>query len=143
MGRGRVPLLWPNYSMPRHVKSIDISHNHKCLGAYNCMQYAQKKRGVQQKYMALTDAQKRANNKYRKEKTEQINFRAPLGTKDILKQLSISESESMQRYIIRACYMRARACGADSNIYKGLPWCDGLEDNQDSTRQPGENIDSV
>lgn len=96
--------------------------------------------------MALTEAQKRANYKYKHEKTEQINFRVPKGAKEIIQQLSMQSGESMQRYIIRACYMRARACGADSNIYKGLPWCDGLEDNQDnqdSTRQPGENTDSV
>lgn len=79
--------------------------------------------------MALTEAQKRANYKYKHEKTEQINFRVPKGAKEIIQQLSMQSGESMQRYIIRACYMRARACGADSSIYKGLPWCDGLEDN--------------
>lgn len=93
--------------------------------------------------MSLSEKKKASNAKWDKENTEQIKLKVPKGTKDILKQLSISESESMQRYIIRACYMRARACGADSNIYKALPWCDGLEDNQDSTRQPGENTDSV
>ena len=107
------------------------------------MQYAQKKRGVQQKYMALTDAQKRANNKYRKEKTEQINFRVPKGAKEIIQQLSMQSGESMQRYIIRACYMRARACGADSSIYKGLPWCDGLEDSQDNQDSTGGNTGSI
>lgn len=95
--------------------------------------------------MALTEAQKRANYKYKQEKTEQINFRVPKGAKEIIQQLSMQSGEPMQRYIIRACYMRARAdaqvsthagvadsgniCAdarADSGIYKGLPWCDDL-----------------
>ena len=87
--------------------------------------------------MALTEAQKRANYKYKKEKTEQINFRVPKGTKEIIQQLSMQSGESMQRYIVRACYLRAQAAeqagmdssnnaGADSSIYKGLPWCDDL-----------------
>lgn len=89
--------------------------------------------------MSLSEKKKASNAKWDKENTEQIKLKVPKGTKEILKQLSMLEDESMQRYIIRACYMRARACGADSSIYKGLPWCDGLEDSQDSTSEKDNN----
>lgn len=52
-------------------------------------------------YMAYTEAQKRANIKYLKEKTDDIRIRVPKGKKDEYKQQAESKGESLNAYIIR------------------------------------------
>ena len=83
--------------------------------------------------MPYNDAMKRAQSKYKSQKREKITLEFPQGTKEILKQLSMLEDESVTRYIVRACYMRARNAGADSSIIDGLPWCDDLRDRDKET----------
>lgn len=51
--------------------------------------------------MAYTEAQKRANIKYLKEKTDDIRIRVPKGKKDEYKQQAESKGESLNAYIIR------------------------------------------
>ena len=51
--------------------------------------------------MAYTEAQKRANIKYLKEKTDDIRIRVPKGKKDEYKQQAESKGESLNSYIIK------------------------------------------
>lgn len=51
--------------------------------------------------MAYTEAQKRANIKYLKEKTDDIRIRVPKGKKDEYKQQAERKGESLNAYIIR------------------------------------------
>lgn len=83
--------------------------------------------------MSLTEKKKASNARYMAKNWEQINFKVPKGTKALIQQLSMLEDESMMRYIVRACYMRARNAGADSSIIDGLPWCDDLRDGDKET----------
>lgn len=51
--------------------------------------------------MAYTEAQKRANIKYLKEKTDDIRIRVPKGKKEEYKQQAERKGESLNAYIIR------------------------------------------
>ena len=53
-------------------------------------------------YMAVSDAQRRAANKYISEKLEEIKFRVPKGKKDIIKAHAESRGESVNSFINRA-----------------------------------------
>lgn len=52
--------------------------------------------------MAVSDAQRRAANKYISEKLEEIKFRVPKGKKDIIKAHAESRGESVNSFINRA-----------------------------------------
>lgn len=61
--------------------------------------------------MAQTDAQKRATNKYNREKLDNISIRYPKGTKAKIQQLSILAGKSMARYIMDAIAAQAERDG--------------------------------
>ena len=50
----------------------------------------------------LTDAQRRANNKYLKEKVEDVKFRVPKGFRDKIQSHAASQGESVNSFINRA-----------------------------------------
>ena len=52
--------------------------------------------------MAITDARRRANNKWLKEKVESITFRVPKGKKEIIQQHAADQEESVNAFINRA-----------------------------------------
>lgn len=95
--------------------------------------------------MPYNEAMKRAQSKYKKEKRDKLTLELPQGTKEILKQLSILEGMSTTKYLIYCVAQHVRNAGdiEAQEIAKGLPWQESNQDNQDSTRQPGGNIDSV
>ena len=61
--------------------------------------------------MSLTDAQRRANNKYKREKLDTILIRYPKGTKEKIQQLSMQSGDSMASYIKKAISQKAAADG--------------------------------
>lgn len=61
--------------------------------------------------MAQTDAQKRATNKYNREKLDNISIRYPKGTKAKIQQLSMLSGESMASYVLEAIRQRAQRDG--------------------------------
>lgn len=83
--------------------------------------------------MPYNEKKRASNERWNKENMEKLGLNLPKGTKELLKQLSMLEDESVTRYIVRACYMRARNAGADSSIIDGLPWCDDLRDGNKET----------
>ena len=90
--------------------------------------------------MSQTDAQRKANARYKAKNMEQIKIWATKGTKSKIQQLSISSGESMAGYILTAIKERAER--------EGMAWDNiGAEgktaDNQDSQDSTGENTDSV
>jgi predicted HicB family RNase H-like nuclease len=52
--------------------------------------------------MSVSDAQRRASNKYLKEKVEDIRFRVPKGNKDIIRAHAEKMGESVNAFINRA-----------------------------------------
>ncbi len=52
--------------------------------------------------MAFTEAKKRANEKYLKEKLEGITFRVPKGMKAVIQEHAKKKGESMNAFILRA-----------------------------------------
>ena len=52
--------------------------------------------------MPLSDARKRANEKYHKEKTDEIKIRVEKGQKPEIQAHAISTKESVNAFIIRA-----------------------------------------
>ena len=64
--------------------------------------------------MALTDAQKRARDKWLTEKVEDIRFRVPKGKKAIIQEHAAKLGESVNAFINRAVD-EAMARDADSN----------------------------
>lgn len=96
--------------------------------------------------MARSNALKQAQKRYRAKAQEQLNLTLPKGTKSKIQQLSISSGESMAGYILTAIKERAEREGmAWDNIGAECKTADNQDntDEQDSTRQPGENTDSV
>ena len=61
--------------------------------------------------MPKTDAQRRAENKYHREKMDAIAIRYPKGTKAKIQQLSILAGQSMARYIMDAIAAQAQRDG--------------------------------
>lgn len=61
--------------------------------------------------MPKTDAQRRAENKYHREKMDAIAIRYPKGTKAKIQQLSILAGKSMARYIMDAIAAQAERDG--------------------------------
>lgn len=55
----------------------------------------------------MLDSRKRANEKWIKENYEQISFRAPKGTRDMIKQWAGECGLSMAAYIQQACKEKA------------------------------------
>ena len=52
--------------------------------------------------MAVSEAQKRASNKWLKEKVENITFRVPKGQKEIIQQHAEKQGESVNAFLNRA-----------------------------------------
>lgn len=52
--------------------------------------------------MALTDAQKRARDKWLSEKVEEIKFRVPKGQKVIIQEHAAKQGESVNSFLNRA-----------------------------------------
>lgn len=52
--------------------------------------------------MATTEAQRRANKKFLKEKVEDIRFRVPMGRKAIIQEHAKKRGESVNAFINRA-----------------------------------------
>lgn len=52
--------------------------------------------------MGISDARRRANNKWLKEKVENITFRVPVGQKAIIQEHSKTQNESVNAFINRA-----------------------------------------
>ena len=52
--------------------------------------------------MATTEAQRRANKKFLKEKVEDIRFRVPMGRKAIIQEHAKKHGESVNAFINRA-----------------------------------------
>lgn len=63
--------------------------------------YARRKRGVG-KEMAASEAQKRASDKWLKEKVEGITFRVPKGQKVIIQEHAAKQGESVNSFLNRA-----------------------------------------
>ena len=61
--------------------------------------------------MPKTDAQRRAENKYHREKMDAIAIRYPKGTKAKIQQLSILAGKSIARYIMDAIAAQAQRDG--------------------------------
>ena len=61
--------------------------------------------------MPKTEAGKRANAKYKREKQDTILIRYPKGTKEKIQQLSMQSGESMASYIKKAISQKAAADG--------------------------------
>lgn len=55
--------------------------------------------------MALSEARKRANNKWLTEKVENITFRVPKGKKKIIQEFAAEHGESVNAFINRAVDM--------------------------------------
>lgn len=98
-----------------------------------------------EKHMPYNEKKRASNERWNKENMEKLGLNLPKGTKEILKQLSILEGMSTTKYLIYCVAQHVRNAGdiEAQEIAKGLPWQESNQDNQDSTRQPGENIDSV
>ena len=52
--------------------------------------------------MGLSDARRRANNKWLSEKVESITFRVPKGKKEIIQRYAAEHGESVNAFINRA-----------------------------------------
>lgn len=52
--------------------------------------------------MGLSDARRRANNKWLSEKVESITFRVPKGKKEIIQRYAAEQGESVNAFINRA-----------------------------------------
>lgn len=52
--------------------------------------------------MPITDARRRANEKWQKEKVEEIKFRVPKGKKVILQEHAAKNGESVNAFLNRA-----------------------------------------
>ncbi len=52
--------------------------------------------------MAPSDAKRKANAKYLKEKTEALTIRVPKGEKESLKAYAATKKESLNHFVIRA-----------------------------------------
>lgn len=52
--------------------------------------------------MAPSDAQRRAISKWQKEKVEEIKFRVPKGTKEIIQMHATRHQESVNAFLLRA-----------------------------------------
>ena len=52
--------------------------------------------------MAISDARRRANEKWQREKVEEIKFRVPKGKKEIIQQHAAQQGESVNAFINRA-----------------------------------------
>lgn len=61
--------------------------------------------------MPKTDAQRRAENKYKANKLDSLLIRYPKGTKAKIQQLSMLSGESMASYVLEAIRQRAQRDG--------------------------------
>lgn len=52
--------------------------------------------------MGISDARRRANNKWLSEKVESITFRVPKGKKEIIQRYAAEQGESVNAFINRA-----------------------------------------
>lgn len=52
--------------------------------------------------MAISEARKRANNKWLNEKVENITFRVPKGKKKVIQEFAADHGESVNAFINRA-----------------------------------------
>ena len=52
--------------------------------------------------MAVSDAQRRATNKWLKEKVEEIKFRVPKGKKELIQEHAARNGESVNAFLNRA-----------------------------------------
>ena len=52
--------------------------------------------------MAMTDAQKRANMKYQREKQDTITFRVPKGTRERYREMAEKKGQSFTRFLVNA-----------------------------------------
>jgi predicted HicB family RNase H-like nuclease len=52
--------------------------------------------------MAISDARRRANEKWQKEKAEEIKFRVPKGKKIIIHEFAAKSGESVNAFLNRA-----------------------------------------
>lgn len=52
--------------------------------------------------MAISDARRRANNKWLQEKVESITFRVPKGKKELIQECAAQNGESVNAFINRA-----------------------------------------
>ena len=86
-------------------------HKHILLAIYKNKQHKQIETIIYGDNMPKTDAQRRAENKYHREKMDAIAIRYPKGTKAKIQQLSILAGKSMARYIMDAIAAQAQRDG--------------------------------
>lgn len=92
--------------------------------------------------MSQTNAQRKANARYKAKNMEQIKIWATKGTKSKIQQLSISSGESMAGYILTAIKERAEREGmAWDNIGAEGKTADNQDniDEQDNTSEKDNN----
>ena len=68
--------------------------------------------------MALTEAQKRANQKYNAKAYDQIKIVVPKGNREIFKEAAAAAGESLNAYVIGAVVNRMKAEGRSELLVK-------------------------
>ena len=66
--------------------------------------------------MSLTDAQKRANQKYNAKAYDEIKFRVKKGVKPLLKELAASQDMSLNEFILTAVEKAANEANFDLTV---------------------------